>query len=94
MGPVICNLDLINKRHAIEVRDEVVTSGLGGVFPKGILVGYIDQVFMDDSGLYQKAELLPAENLGSLEFVFIVADEDPLDALLQSRSVAGEADPE
>ena len=93
-GSVICNLNLINKRHAIDVRDEVVTSGLGGVFPKGILVGYIDQVFMDDSGLYQKAELLPAENLGSLEFVFIVADEDPLDALLKSRSVAGEADTE
>jgi len=89
LGKVYCKLDLINKSLSLEQRDELITSGLGGIFPKGILVGYVEDIKLDDSGLYKQATVLPAEDLSSLNYVFVVADADPVDAALQERHVGG-----
>lgn len=70
-GPV-SRLELINKNVRIERGDPVFTSGLGGVFPRGILVGHIDEVFAQDSGLHQSATVIPAANLTDLRVVFIL----------------------
>lgn len=49
--------------------DEVVTSGLGGVFPKGLRVGRITAVAADPSRLYRIATVEPSAPLGQLEDV-------------------------
>ena len=49
--------------------DEVVTSGLGGVFPKGLRVGRIASVVDDPSTLYRVALIEPSAPLGQLEDV-------------------------
>ncbi|WFB37925.1 rod shape-determining protein MreC [Kiritimatiellota bacterium B12222] len=74
-GRVLCKLTFINKNIKIQRGDEVFTSGLGGVFPKGIKVGSIETVEMDQNGLYQSAEVQPAVDLSQLEVIFIVAKE-------------------
>ena len=68
-------MDYIAKDAAILKGDEVVTSGLGGVFPGDLLVGYVEKTYMDDSGLYQHADIIPAADLRSLTHVFIVLQE-------------------
>ena len=51
---------------------KVVTSGLGGIFPKGILIGEVTEVTTDDYGLTKMAYVKPAANFSLLETVMIL----------------------
>jgi rod shape-determining protein MreC len=50
----------------------VFTSGLGGVFPKGIPIGQIVDASTVENGLYTEARVKLAANLGSLEQVWVL----------------------
>lgn len=54
--------------------DDVVTSGMGGVFPKGIPLGRITAVERKSGALFQEAVLTPAVDLSRLEEVLILAE--------------------
>jgi len=60
----------------VVVGDEVVTSGMGGVFPKGIPVGRITAVERRSGALFQEASLQPLADLGRLEEVMILTALD------------------
>lgn len=53
--------------------NQVLTSGLGGVFPKGIPIGEIVDVRNVGFGLYQEARVRLAVNLNALDQVWVVA---------------------
>jgi rod shape-determining protein MreC len=76
-GQVVCRMEFINKNVPIVPGDEVITSGLGGVFPKGLLIGYVDRVYTDRTGLYQYADLISQADLGVLHYVFAVSRVSP-----------------
>lgn len=59
------------------VGDEVVTSGMGGVFPKGILIGRIASVERKSGALFQEASLQSAVDLSRLEEVLILTNLTP-----------------
>jgi rod shape-determining protein MreC len=71
-GPALCRMDFIARDTDISPGDEVVTSGLGGIFPPGLLIGYVRQTRQDATGLYQSAEILPAADFRNLHMVFLV----------------------
>ncbi|MEI5905674.1 rod shape-determining protein MreC [Bacillus spongiae] len=50
----------------------VITSGLGGVFPKGLLIGEISEVIIGEHGLTKTAYIKPAADFYELEHVFVV----------------------
>lgn len=50
---------------------QVTSSGLGGIFPKGILIGEITEVSTDDYGLTKLAYIRPAANFSMLDHVMI-----------------------
>lgn len=56
----------------VTVGDEVITSGMGGVFPKGILIGRVTAVDRKSGALFQEAMLQPAVDLNRLEEVLIL----------------------
>ena len=56
--------------------DEVLTSGKGGVFPSGLVVGQIEGVFTEPSGKTRYAVVVPEVDLGSLIEVFVIKDFD------------------
>ena len=56
----------------IEVGQKVLTSGLGGVFPSGLLVGEITEVVPDDYGLNKTAYVKPAADFYEIDHVIIV----------------------
>lgn len=56
----------------VVVGEEVVTSGMGGVFPKGIPIGRIATVERKSGALFQEATLTPAVDLSRLEEVLIL----------------------
>jgi rod shape-determining protein MreC len=74
-GAPVCRLDFINKNISIQRGDRVYSSGLGGVFPKGLLVGTIESVSLDENGLHQHATVIPAANLSDLPVVFILTSQ-------------------
>lgn len=61
----------------VAVGDEVVTSGMGGVFPKGIPVGRIIAVQRRSGALFQEATLQPAVELARLEEALILLHVEP-----------------
>jgi rod shape-determining protein MreC len=70
-------LDFALVQDAIQVGDGVITSGLGGVFPKGLVVGYVRSVHREQFGLFQTVELEPAVDFSHLEEVLVLLKETP-----------------
>jgi rod shape-determining protein MreC len=68
----------IPQGDTVSVGDTVFTSGLGGNFPRQILIGQIVQVERKDYELYQSAVVQPTVDFGHLEAVLIVTDFEPL----------------
>ncbi|MDT8902263.1 rod shape-determining protein MreC [Anaeroselena agilis] len=61
--------------------DKVITSGFGGIYPKGILVGEVTDVVNEEGGLLKYAVLKPAADFDRLEEVaVIVRSREPVTA--------------
>ncbi len=85
-GLPLLHMRFINKDRTIRPGDEVTTSGLGGTYPPGLLIGHVEAVTVDESGLYQSAEIAPAADIGRMTFCFVVAEHrDPVETLLRER---------
>lgn len=52
--------------------DKIMTSGFGGIYPKGLLIGEVMDVADDDGGLLKHAVLRPAVDFTRLEEVFVL----------------------
>lgn len=52
--------------------DIVISSGLGGIFPKGLLVGALEDIKPISGSLFLSARLRPAEDFGRLEEAIIL----------------------
>lgn len=68
-------LDFALVQDEIQIGDGVVTSGLGGVFPKGLVVGYVRSVRREQFGLFQTVEVEPAVDFEHLEEVLVLLGE-------------------
>jgi rod shape-determining protein MreC len=64
------------------VGDEVISSGVGGVYPKGVRVGTVTAVQADRAELLHIAAVKPAVDFGRLEQVFVVLRRGPTMDLL------------
>jgi len=70
-GYPVARMQFIHKDTPVRVGDEVVTSGLGGVFPRDILIGYVEAVTTEEAGLYQVADVLPQAVINLTDVVFV-----------------------
>lgn len=52
--------------------DLLVTSGVGGIFPKGLVIGSISKLNRGSGGLFLSAEVKPAVNFSKLEEVLVI----------------------
>jgi rod shape-determining protein MreC len=57
--------------------DIVLTSGLGGNFPKRLVIGQVASVSQRDVEMFQEAVVIPAVNLRDLEMVMVVLNFAP-----------------
>lgn len=53
-------------------RTRVVTSGLGGGLPAGLLVGYLLDSAVDENVLYRTGDVMPATDVNALSLVFVL----------------------
>lgn len=65
-------MEYIDQSAGVTVGDFVLTSGLGGALPKGLLIGQVSEVQQMDSALYQVAIVRPALDFSHLEVVLVL----------------------
>ncbi len=75
----------------VRVGDRVVTSGLTGGFPRGLMIGTVTSVEKEEGALFQSAEILPEVDVSKLEEVLVITAPygdtgANLEGLLPSRS--------
>jgi rod shape-determining protein MreC len=78
----------------VGVGDVVITSGLGGAYPKALRVGEVVEVFAEEDRLVHKAVLKPAVDFGRLEQVFVMLWRGPTLELLYEGEGDAEGAPE
>ncbi|OFZ76808.1 MAG: rod shape-determining protein MreC [Bdellovibrionales bacterium RIFOXYD1_FULL_44_7] len=72
MTDEVCQLRFVLRTDDIEPGDVLVSSGLEGVFPKGIPVGTVSKVKRKPFGITQEVEVRPSVDFSKLEEVLVV----------------------
>jgi len=80
-GRDFCTLQYLPKEADVRVGDTVISSGFGGVFPKGIVIGRVTDVQRNDYNSSLEAKVQPHVDFDRLEEVFV---------LLQGEALRGE----
>jgi len=71
-GGNICSLEFSQRGEDVRTGDVVLTSGIGGVFPKGLPIGEITMVKKGEYGIFQTVNIRPFVNISRLEEVLVV----------------------
>jgi rod shape-determining protein MreC len=67
-------MDFIPQGPTFSEGEIVLTSGLGGRFPKGIVIGEIRSIETQANAVFQKAVIEPSVDFGSLELVLVITN--------------------
>jgi rod shape-determining protein MreC len=86
-GDNVCELKFISKDSQVKTGETIITSGMDGVFPKGILVGWVTQTGQTPGSLFQAIEVRPAVDFSKLEEVLLVV---PHASSMLAASTGGE----
>ena len=70
-------LKYADRSQDVRIGDTIVTSGLDGIFPRGLLVGTIQSVHREGPGLFLGVRITPAVDYRELEQVLIVTQPPP-----------------
>ncbi len=73
----LCQLKFALRVDDIQPGDILLSSGLGGNFPKGVPVGTVIKVTRKSYGITQKVEVKPSVDFSKVEEVLVVTHADP-----------------
>jgi rod shape-determining protein MreC len=76
-GPRL-KMEFVSAAADVEVGDKIVSSGMGGVFPRGYPVGTVVKKGLANNGLNLELELVPAVDFGSVDYVFVLQPAEDL----------------
>jgi rod shape-determining protein MreC len=67
--------DMVLQSDQLKNGDTVVTSGLGQIIPKGLLIGILQDTRLTDDKLFQRATIKPPIRFDRLRYVFVITGE-------------------
>lgn len=70
-----CKMKYVDRLEDVATNDTLVSTDFGNIFPKGLLVGYVQAVAPSSNGVLQSVTVKPAIDVYRLEEVFIVIPE-------------------
>jgi len=70
-------LEFVANEAEVEPGDVVITSGLGGIYPEGLVVGEVQDAITGVSNLYQIINVTPANNPRIVEDVMVLTNTSP-----------------
>jgi rod shape-determining protein MreC len=68
----ICEMKYLSINSDVKEGDMVISSGLGGVFQKGLSIGKISKVYEKKIGLFRQVEIIPTAELTTIEELLVV----------------------
>lgn len=68
----LTQLEYVSHDSDIQEGDSLITSGMDGVYPKGLPVGRVQELNKDEFGLFEEAWVLPLADLSRLEEVLVL----------------------
>ncbi len=71
-GEKTCQMKFVPILAGVSVGDKVISSGLGGVFPKGLMIGMVVDVVKQKQELFQEITVVPSADLSNLEEVVVI----------------------
>lgn len=80
----LCVLKYVPRSETVQKGEMVITSGLGGIYPKGLLVGNVAEVWKEGYGLFQRVEVSPKVDFQRLEEVLVILKGEPSEAPQQA----------
>jgi rod shape-determining protein MreC len=75
----LAKLYYLPQDSGIKKDDVILTSGLGGLYPKGIRIGYVTDIEEDKGKVMKNAVLQPYVNFNKLEEVFVIIPKNKID---------------
>jgi rod shape-determining protein MreC len=86
------HMEYIPQEESIDVGDVVLTSGLGGFMPKGLVIGQVTEVQKMDYELFQTAIVRPAVDFSRLEMALVITafEQIPLEESLPEETPVDE----
>ncbi|MBB6479090.1 rod shape-determining protein MreC [Spirochaeta isovalerica] len=63
-------------RSEIALGDMIITSGMKTVFPKGLNIGRVSEIYSDDYATSLRIELKPVIDFSKLEYVFVITGQE------------------
>ena len=73
-GDGLCVLTNLERAAETQMGDQVITTGLGGVFPPDVLVGVVQKVEPEVSGKSSVAVIRPGADPRTVKHVFVITD--------------------
>ncbi len=70
-------LNYVSRETTVRPGDVVVTSGIGGVYPKGLLIGDVVRARRDAGELYQRIDVRPTARISGIEEVLVLLTRPP-----------------
>lgn len=71
-GKETCDMNFVPITAEVSVGDKVLSSGMGGIFPKGLVAGKVSSVIKKKEGLFQEIKIRPSADLSRLEEVLVL----------------------
>jgi rod shape-determining protein MreC len=67
----------VDRTEDVKAGDVVITSGMDGIFPRGLLVGEVVKVSQEGPGLFLNVQVKPAVDFRKLEQVLVLTQQPP-----------------
>lgn len=62
----------LSAQHEINPGDHIITSGLSGIFPKGILIGTVERIGHEENDVTYYADIKPAVDIEQITYVMVI----------------------
>lgn len=85
----LLSMDYVLPEMDMALGDTIITSGTGGIFPKGLRIGVIERADSAAQGMFRRIDVKPAVNIAALERVFLIEARD-WDTVQRARDEARE----
>lgn len=76
-----CLFKYVLRKHEIRVGDAVISSGLDGVYPKGLHIGNISGVIRRNAGIFQEVTVTPNVDFEKLEQVLVMLRQPEIEVV-------------
>lgn len=70
----LLRLSFVSENAKLVTGDQVTTSGLGGVYPPGLVVGSVRTLYVEEDGISRYAQVEPAADITGAQYVYVIVD--------------------